>query len=594
MKALVSLGLLVFTGSQGCTDAGLQAVPEEVPYVDDQLAMNGEFCTSEAEAGVFPVKLLIVMDQSASLQCTDPSNSRLTAMNLAGSVLDAQPNILFGVIGFSSWVRTTEFSPDWSSAAGALMPQNSNGGSATDYQGSLSTVLRYLEHDMITAGISERARTRYVILFVSDGAPEPQCRAGCDDGDTPPDSLHDFICNLTEEELRNAVPDEDEYIEFTYDCPELNSPAQIMQRVQDITSLGEAYGVGEITFNTIFLFAPQEVVDARCGGSGAAFGYVRDVAEPLMRGMAEEGGGVFRDVNTQTEIDFLDFDFQSLVSPYQLVHLYTINTNAIPDKTGFLVDSDGDGLDDAYEFANHLDRLRPDSDGDGYSDLFETVYATKGFDPADAKVPALGCANLDDRDRDGLRVCEEAFLGLDDTVPDFDGDRIPDGLELRYRLDPSQADTKIDHDLDGVMSGEEIALGTNPQIANDEKSLVNKLRYAIDPKPVSEKDITCSGVETEGITLVTTLARQGDPKTRGLNRIMMYAVEQPANAAAGEGHFFVACVEARYLGETFKDPPSGLIKDIPAQSFVDMRVFDPAVHCIQLGAPDPEDQGGGV
>ena len=56
------------------------------------------------------------------------------------------------------------------------------GGSATDYQGSLALVSQTLEQDMTDTPPGERARTRYVVVFVSDGSPEPQCRAGCEDG----------------------------------------------------------------------------------------------------------------------------------------------------------------------------------------------------------------------------------------------------------------------------------------------------------------------------------------------------------------------------------------------------------------------------
>src|SRR5688500_6552332 len=50
-------------GLTWCTDAGLQPKTGEVSYVDDQLEIDGEFCTSEPDEVAFPVKLLILMDQ---------------------------------------------------------------------------------------------------------------------------------------------------------------------------------------------------------------------------------------------------------------------------------------------------------------------------------------------------------------------------------------------------------------------------------------------------------------------------------------------------------------------------------------------------
>ena len=43
-------------------------------------------------------------------------------------------------------------------------------GPATDYQGALATALRLLESDMVESGVAVRARTRYIVTFISDGA----------------------------------------------------------------------------------------------------------------------------------------------------------------------------------------------------------------------------------------------------------------------------------------------------------------------------------------------------------------------------------------------------------------------------------------
>ena len=172
------VGLLLVSAfgiTPSCTDAGLQPLPEPITYVDDKLSISGQFCTSPADEVAFPVKLLIVIDQSASLQCTDAGNNRLTALNQAGSGLDRLPNVEFGVIGFASWSRVVDFTPNWSDVSDALSPANAGGGPATDYQGALSTVLRVLEQDMVDSGPALRARTKYLVLFMSDGVPEPPC-----------------------------------------------------------------------------------------------------------------------------------------------------------------------------------------------------------------------------------------------------------------------------------------------------------------------------------------------------------------------------------------------------------------------------------
>lgn len=565
----------VVLAAYSCTDAGLQPITEPLAYVDDKLSITGQFASSPADEVVFPVKILIVMDQSASLQCTDPGNNRLTALNQACAPLDPLPNVQFGVIGFASWSAITEFTPDWPVASDALAPEGGQGGPATDYQGSLSTVLVVLEQDMLDSGPAEVARTKYIVLFMSDGIPEPRCLAGCDDGDEPPDSLYG-VCNTTEE-----IPD-DVYVDMHSLCPEYNQPAQIIQKVQDIVSLGDYYGAGDLTLSTVLIFASPEEVAAQCGDV-TQFGYVKDEAEPLMQAMAEEGGGTYRDVQISQELDFLDFDYESLEAPYELTELFAINLSAIPTEAGIGVDSDRDGIDDETEFELKLNRHSPDSDQDLFGDLFELRFSDKGFDPLDPEVPAIGCAATDDRDGDGLRECEETFLETDPLLPDTDGDRIPDGIEVRLGIDPTVHDTLVDHDFDGRLSGTEVRTGTHPQLFDEEQALLSQLHYSVDVGPSLEDQTRLYDFVVQNVTLVPTLNTPEADTSAGINRVLIFAGEQPVSLAGSKGRFHVACIEARYLGETYKDPPSGQIQGVAPVRFVEIQEFDPATQCLQLG-----------
>lgn len=567
-----------------CTKAGLQAEGDDVAYVDDKLAVQGEFCVSDPDEVSFPVKVLIVMDQSASLQCTDPHNVRLSAMSQVGAALDPLPNVEFGVIGFASWSRITDFTTDWGTASDALAPDQSGGGPATDYQGSLATALTVLEQDMIESGPAEVARSKYVVLFISDGNPEPQCTAGCDDGDKTPDSLYG-VCNYDP----TKIPD-DVYVDYTGKCPDYNQQEQIISKVQDIVGLSEYYGAGSLTFNTILLWADEDVVAARCGGDPKQFGYVREEAEPLLQSMADEGGGTYRDLNLTGEIDFLNYDYESLQATFEMGEFFAYNTTTIPTETGPKADSDGDGLSDEDEFAAGLDRLNPDSDGDGFSDFFEVLYEGSGFDALDGEAPAAGCSDTLDRDNDGLKECEEDFIGTDKNLVDTDGDRIPDGIELRFGMDPTEHDTQVDHDFDGRLSGDELRSGTHPALFDDEEALLNQVLYSIqvrdpDLSAVTDKgdtggtdtgDLTvqttrCYDFDIQGITLVPTLSNEG---ANGKNRILVYAEEEPAGLAGSRGTFHVGCMEPHYLGETYKDPPSGIIDEVDNTWFVESEVFD--------------------
>ena len=70
MRTIASILPLFFGAGlllTACTDARLQPLIDDgVLYVDDKLAIEGQFCTSSADEVAFPVKLVIVIDQSAS------------------------------------------------------------------------------------------------------------------------------------------------------------------------------------------------------------------------------------------------------------------------------------------------------------------------------------------------------------------------------------------------------------------------------------------------------------------------------------------------------------------------------------------------
>lgn len=572
-------GALV-AGLVACSNAGLQPVGGGAETIDNALAVDGRFCTSAPDEVVFPIKLLVVIDQSASLQCTDPGNARLAALNAVGQQLDREPNVEFGVIGFASWSRIVDFTSDWSEASAALRPDNGQGGPATDYQGSLATAVRVLEEDMVRSGPALVARSRYIVVFLSDGVPEPRCRAGCDDGGTVPDSLYG-VCNTSEE-----IPDT-EYVDMRSPCPDYNQEPQILQRVQDLVDLGEVYGAGEVRVHTLLLFAPPEEVAQVCGDV-SGFGYVREEAEPLLRSIATAGGGTFRDVNTSEAIDFLDFGYESLEAPFVVSELYAANLTTLPSPEGAINDSDSDGLDDETEFGADLDRLGSDTDGDGFSDRFEWSWVTRGFDPTDPDIPALGCTDPEDRDGDGLAACEEAFLGSDPLQTDTDGDRIHDGMERRLGMDPTTVDTLLDTDLDGVPAIEEIRLGTHPAQHEPDDLDIELIRSRVEEAPVERPDTgvdepaegACYDFRFENLRLTTTV---GDGESKGRNRVVVYAHEAPAGLSGGRGRIHASCVEARYLGEQFKNPASGAIGPVHPDRFVELGFFDPDEHCLPVG-----------
>lgn len=109
-------------------------------------------------------------------------------------------------------------------------------------------------------------------------------------------------------------------------------------------------------------------------------------------------------------------------------------------------DFDGDGLDNATEYALKTALDRADTDGDGLADGTEVNrYKTSPLKP--------------DTDNDGLKDAEElGRTGTDPTLADTDGDRMPDGYELLEGTDPLDAKSTLKPFLE--IRDEEVRMGT--------------------------------------------------------------------------------------------------------------------------------------
>jgi hypothetical protein len=522
------------------------------------------------------------------------------------------------VLGFSSWTRYTPFTRDSGTIRDAVRDDR-GGGVATDYQGALATALRMVESDIDESLKSDPglpARTRYVMVFVSDGAPEPRCLAGCEDdrdhcedgidndgdglvdavddncvdiGDnlSHPDNLYP-MCNYTGdpdyddleelEQLREELRRNDEYLDFDFICPSYNSPELILQRVGDLIDLQEDYSVGNIALHSVFLFAPQEEVTAVCGEVASTFGYDQTQARNLLQAMAAAGTGAFRDVNIRTAADhnFLQFDYRSLQKPLWPSSFMARNLYATLTQEGYEPDTDADGLGDAAELDLGTNYKERDSDAtpeitDGYTDVFEFRYERLGFDPTDPQQPAITCNEPNDLDGDRLLDCEEQMIGTDPRRADSDGDGILDWIEIINGIDPTVPDSTQDLDFDGNNNLDEIRGGTDPQIPDvkryDDERIDYELYYLgrrqVTPAGSDRtQERACWEFSVSDIQLVTTPI-VGE---RGLNRIIIYESEQAAQLAGTRSSTYVACFEAYYRSETSKDPESGEI-DVTEESW---------------------------
>lgn len=602
----VRLGALSFFASisfcLACTRAGLQpSPPPPTDTFDDRLEVRAEFCAPPADEVDLPIKILFVMDRSSSLECTDASNRRSTALRnaideLASAAGTRTSPIFVARLGFSArTVVSDAFTPITSSTSLEPEPDPRDLSSGTDYQGALASALQFLERDMRATPSAIRARTRYRVVFLSDGQPAPSCHAGCeddnircsngvdDDGDGiidgadpdcagPPgpstpvvykDLNYPLLCNVDDP---REVLDPDEFVDIEGRCPDYNQPYQIIERVEEITDLARVWTVAAVNVDTVLLFARPEDLNPLCAPLANQFDPTR--ARSILSAMAAAGGGVYREANSAGSTDYLNVNLGSLSAPNALVTSLGRNLHAIRGSSAIVPDSDGDGVSDDDEVARGLNPAHPDSDGDGYGDLVEVRRADRGFDARNPDRPAQRCADPSlDRDGDGLNDCTEELLGIIRVVngtptffPDTDADGILDRDEVAFGTNPLVADSVADDDFDGLSNLAEVQVGLLPLSPDDDvderDDLIGRSVTNLGARRIRGEERLCYDLRASNLTLMSV---NREATARGLNRIVMYATTQPTFLESTPPRVFAACFESFYRGPTWKVPTSGLI-----------------------------------
>jgi N-acetylmuramoyl-L-alanine amidase len=125
-------------------------------------------------------------------------------------------------------------------------------------------------------------------------------------------------------------------------------------------------------------------------------------------------------------------------------------------------DIDRDGIPDRIEQKHRMWR---DHNNDGVRTPAETFYI---LNPFRHQTPA------DDSDHDGITDLQEVALGTDPGMADTDGDLIPDGWERDHGLDPlNPSDAAEDPDGDGLTNLDEYRYNTDPHKADTDGDGVN-------------------------------------------------------------------------------------------------------------------------
>jgi hypothetical protein len=579
--------------------------------LDDLLAVHGQVCTQPPDDAVFPVKIMFIVDSSGSLQQTDEMDHRVEAVRQVVRRFAGNPNVYFDIIKFNGVVsdlslgftNTLTGNEDTVFGSAGILQATS----MTDYQGALGKAYEVLLNDMRAGadrdgGLAELSRTKYVVIFFSDGTPDPVC-FGCSEDPTSPrysvDCEEDFhvMCQtmdssgnpvaLNMEEVL-AQHEADNLFAGLEDGADYNQNYQIFQLVDSIMELKRTFHVGEMRMHSAFLYCRDQYgnpTSAQCENAERQYHLDPDRGRALLREMSRRGSGTFRDFTSGQDINFLTIDYTSIKRSYSAKNMLVTNLNAFPGSSEFLPDSDGDGLDDDTELRLGSNPLNKDSDLDGYQDAIEVKLANGGFDLLDESKPGL-CQDLvdngmDDIDGDGLRLCEEALFGTNDNYVDTDSDGFPDLYEVLYGLDALSNDLAEDLDSDGQRNSDELLFHSHPGRSDPMLWEDHRYWYEMRPGEVGADDQQCYNFDIRYVTLVTTKNRGGNDG-QGYNDVLIWFDQASNDDPQDPGRFRVACVRAQYIAPDYKVPFKGeiTITDKDFVSPVNLDLSYPGGSCV--------------
>ncbi len=605
--------LLAALVAESCSDALVEKRVADEVNVDNRLAISGRVCTAPPDPSGFPVKVVMIIDQSGSMCISDPPGSQGSAgfcemystvppgvtqpsrVRAANRLIDQfanQPNVQVALVPFETnvkgvWPVPTGMNPQRfgrpdSSLRSRINTLQAELGKGTDYQGALAYAYSLIASDIVATEASRPEvlpRTRYVVLFLTDGVPYPKCSAN--------DNLTQFADDLNPDltwadsfgagDFCNQIdPMDPDAITGFVAGTDRNQNYQLFSYVKQIADLKEQYNVGDVRLHTVLMFNEEAV--RNCGPiCQDVYGqYVRwpgpvpvpdgptaakSIAAWTLQQLAQRGNGVYQEFSNfagLAELNLGSLDYSSLASRNVMKTLMVQALSSEPGLEHRQVDTDGDGLIDEIDndFTSKTNKNFLDSDDDGFDDNFEVHRTDDGFrtdtkdgrgcDPMSPLTP--GC-RVRDTDGDGLSQYAEEYLKTRPTLIDSDADGVPDGLEIRYGLDAKQRlFSGIDTDGDGTSDADEFRFGSNP-VARD-KAFQESNAYQLSVKSeVLSDDSICYDFSVSNLELVTPPNRAG--QTQGYNLFKVWFAEAPESGVATDyGVWKAACFWAQY------DPPS--------------------------------------
>lgn len=465
-----------------CTDVDLLK-PRTSEVQKGIATVEGRFCTDDPDTIVFPVKLWFVIDDSGSMQTSDPNQKRYEEPKALADRLEKPGVFFFGGETFAGdangarrFSNPERFTDSAATFGGNIDAVKNPGNGGTPYLAALNFTFGELSDDVRKNPVVAR-RSRYVIIFLSDGAPT--------DSQSP----------------------------------------QILDAVKTIMSLKD--DVGAITLNTVFLGGPA------------------GPTQSLLETMAGEGGGIFKSFPNGDALTLDGFDLSGLRRTYQQRFFMVSNRTVLATGEGPRVDSDLDGLTDERELQLGSDPTLRDTDEDGCSDAMEARVGWKANVPGQLNGECVCGANeLRDADRDGLSDCEERWLGTNKLSPDSDlsverstvGDWLYDLVDSDLLADPGGPNDTTDKDIDGV--GDVHELRTHTAATTADVALHERYAYRY-PRFVQDRaEPRCYDFTVENVFVDDTL--KTDEHAAKENVIEVYFGQSPEDEPWKERTFHIA------------------------------------------------------
>jgi hypothetical protein len=496
--------VLLLVGCSRTTSLGMQDAGSDAGPIAATAELTGRLCAAPTDPGGFPVKIMVLLDQSGSMCMTDPSGAQdggafcqqfgdggtpVRIAALKSLVLNLAEGSQLSVIAFDSaankvWPTGSPFATPDSTFGPALDPLPSQLGTASNFQAAFELAASLIESDAHQVELVEPEllqRTRYLVVMITDGVPSPRCSSD----DSQPNYASSLDPSLvwadTSSFCNDPVAVDAGSIPNFVAGGDLNQNYQLHASIDELVSLKESLGVADVKLDYALLFNQQAATacGAACDDIYGVYPEVSadqfvaaagTVARWIGHDLTQRTGGTFQEFDDSaiSQLSFQGYDLRSLVSDNVLGTLIVQPWTSALYTGSYQTDFDGDGLPDAEEIKLGTNLLVRDTDGDGFDDLFEAVHVNDGFDPlskdprgCDPQSSATpGCVPVD-VDGDGLSQFAENYLRTSPVLVDTDRDQIPDGLEVRFGLDPTTPNTG-DTDGDGLGDLSEVAQGTDP------------------------------------------------------------------------------------------------------------------------------------